>query len=175
VTRPFDTVLIANRGEIAVRIMHTCRQMGIRTIAVYSSVDADALHVQLADEAYCIGPAPAIESYLNGEAILSVARESGTQAIHPGYGFLAENPSFARAVEQAGICWIGPPPDVIALMRDKVAAKELAASASIPVIPGYDGQDQTLGRVMAEAQRIGFPLMIKASAGGGGHRLRPMP
>lgn len=169
---PFRKVLIANRGEIAVRIIQTCREMGILTAAVYSEADADALHVLQADEAYCVGPPPALESYLNIGTVLKAARASGVDAIHPGYGFLAESPAFARAVQDAGVVWIGPPPDVIALMGDKVACKQLAERAGVPVVPGYDGADQSSQRMLAEAERIGYPVMLKAAAGGGGRGMR---
>lgn len=169
---PLAKVLIANRGEIAVRIEQTCRELGIATVAVYSTADAGALHVQRSDEAYCIGPAPALESYLRIAAILDVARRSGADAVHPGYGFLAENAGFARAVLAAGLIWIGPPPDVIALMGDKVAAKDLARKAGVPVVPGYAGEDQSVERLQSEAEGLGYPVMIKAAAGGGGKGMR---
>lgn len=168
----FSSVLIANRGEIAVRIIRTCREMGIRPIAIYSDPDAGALHVQLADAAYRVGPAPALESYLNIDSVLAAARASGAGAVHPGYGFLAENARFARAVQAAGLVWIGPPPEVIALMGDKVAAKELAEDAGVPTVPGYMGEDQSPNRLLREAERIGYPIMIKAAAGGGGKGMR---
>src|SRR5947209_6855763 len=165
-------VLIANRGEIAVRIIHACREMGLRTVAVYSDADVDALHVRLADEAAPIGPAPALESYLNIDALLGAAAATGADAVHPGYGFLAENPSFARAVRGAGLTWVGPSPEVIELMGDKVEAKDTARRAGVPVVPGYYGEDQTASRMLAEAERLGFPVMLKAAAGGGGKGMR---
>lgn len=168
----FSKLLIANRGEIAVRIAETCRQMGIASVAVFSSVDRDALHVLVAGEAYEIGPAPALESYLNIDAVLDAAMRSGSQAIHPGYGFLAENAGFARRVLAAGLIWIGPSPEAIELLGDKVAAKELAQSALVPVLPGYSGEDQSAARMLHEAESIGYPFMIKASAGGGGKGMR---
>src|SRR5947199_1060913 len=168
----FTKILIANRGEIAVRIMATCREMGIRTVAVYSEADRDALHVREADEAYAIGPAPAAESYLRIEAILDAARQSGAEAIHPGYGFLSENAAFVEACEQAGIVFIGPPAASMRLMGSKIAAKELAVSVHAPIIPGYNGESQEDEVLMREAERIGFPLLIKASAGGGGKGMR---
>src|SRR5579884_61618 len=168
----FSKVLVANRGEIAVRIMQTCREMGIGTVAVYSEVDASSLHVQRADEAYCIGPAPALQSYLCIDEILRVAVESGAQAVHPGYGFLAENADFARAVTDAGLAWIGPPARVIALLGDKVASKRLAEETGVPVIPGYYGEEQSAARLQVEAGRIGYPVMLKAAAGGGGKGMR---
>ncbi len=168
----FTKILIANRGEIAVRIMATCREMGIRTVAVYSEADRQALHVRQADEAYAIGPAPAAQSYLRMETILAVALQSGAQAIHPGYGFLAENAAFAEACTAAGIVFIGPPPAAMRLMGSKIAAKRLALAVDAPVIPGYNGESQDEDVLIREAQRIGFPLLIKASAGGGGKGLR---
>lgn len=168
----FDKVLIANRGEIAVRIMATCREMGIRTVAVYSEADSNALHVREADEAYCIGPAPAIQSYLRIDTIIDVARKSGAQAIHPGYGFLSENSAFVEACEQAGIIFIGPPAEAMRLMGSKIAAKQLAQSVNAPTIPGYNGASQDEAVLKQEAERVGFPLLIKASAGGGGKGMR---
>ncbi|MDQ2744352.1 MAG: acetyl-CoA carboxylase biotin carboxylase subunit [Chloroflexota bacterium] len=168
----FSKILIANRGEIAVRIIQTCHEMGIKAVAVYSDADADALHVRRADEAYCIGPAPATQSYLDIDHILTAARESGSQAIHPGYGFLAENPAFARAVVEAGLTWIGPSGEVIALLGDKVAAKELAHQAGVPIIPGYYGREQSIRQMTAAADEIGYPIMLKAAAGGGGKGMR---
>lgn len=168
----FHKVLIANRGEIAVRIMATCREMGIRTVAVYSEADSTALHVREADEAYCIGPAPATQSYLRIDAIIAVARQSGAEAIHPGYGFLSENTAFVAACEQAGIIFIGPPASAMQLMGSKIAAKKLAQSVNAPIIPGYNGESQDEAILLQEAERIGFPLLIKASAGGGGKGMR---
>jgi 3-methylcrotonyl-CoA carboxylase alpha subunit len=168
----FKKVLIANRGEIAVRIMATCREMGIRSVAVYSEVDRGARHVREADEAYLIGPAPAAQSYLNIAAILAVARRSGAEAIHPGYGFLSENADFANACEQAGIIFIGPPAAVMRLMGSKIAAKHLTQAVGAPTVPGYNGDSQDDEILLREAARIGFPLLIKASAGGGGKGMR---
>ncbi|MGZ3612148.1 MAG: acetyl-CoA carboxylase biotin carboxylase subunit, partial [Ktedonobacteraceae bacterium] len=168
----FRKILIANRGEIAVRIMATCREMDIRTVAVYSEADRNARHVREADEAYAIGPAPATESYLCIEAILDATRRSGAQAIHPGYGFLSENAAFVEACELAGIVFIGPPAVAMRLMGSKIAAKELAVSVHAPIIPGYNGESQEDEVLMHEAERIGFPLLIKASAGGGGKGMR---
>jgi 3-methylcrotonyl-CoA carboxylase alpha subunit len=168
----FTKILIANRGEIAVRIMATCREMGIRTVAVYSEADRNALHVREADEAYCIGPAAATQSYLRIEAIIEAARKSGAQAIHPGYGFLSENAAFVEACEQAGIVFIGPPAQAMRLMGSKIAAKEVAISVNAPVIPGYNGEQQDDETLMSEAERTGYPLLIKASAGGGGKGMR---
>jgi 3-methylcrotonyl-CoA carboxylase alpha subunit len=168
----FKSVLIANRGEIAVRIMAACQEMEIRTIAVYSEADAGALHVRLADQAYLIGPAPAQESYLNSTAILEAARRSGAEAIHPGYGFLAENAEFAASCADAGIVFIGPPAEAIRLMGSKTAAKRAVQEAGVPVVPGYDGVQRDLRTMQREAARIGYPVMIKASAGGGGKGMR---
>ncbi|HZX89575.1 MAG TPA: biotin carboxylase N-terminal domain-containing protein, partial [Rudaea sp.] len=168
----FSRVLIANRGEIACRIIRTCRRLGIQTIAVYSEADATAQHVRLADVAYPIGgPRPA-DSYLRGDAILEVARLAGAQAIHPGYGFLSENADFAESVERAGIAFIGPSADSMRKMGSKAGAKDLMASHGVPVVPGYTGEDQDPALLAREAQRIGFPLMIKAAHGGGGKGMR---
>jgi len=168
----FKKILIANRGEIAVRIMMTCREMGIRTVALYSDVDQHARHVYEADEAYAIGPAPAPQSYLRGTAIIDIAKKCGAEAIHPGYGFLSENATFVEECEQAGIVFIGPPASAIHLMGSKIAAKQLAREVGAPIVPGYNGESQDDAVLMREAQAIGFPLLIKASAGGGGKGMR---
>ncbi|GAA4868205.1 acetyl/propionyl/methylcrotonyl-CoA carboxylase subunit alpha [Luteimonas vadosa] len=168
----FHTLLIANRGEIACRIMRTARRMGIRTVAVFSEADADARHVRLADEAHPIGGPQPQESYLRGEAILEVAKRSGAQAIHPGYGFLSENADFAEAVEAAGLVFVGPKAASMRRMGSKAGAKELMDAAGVPVVPGYTGVDQTPQTLAREAARIGFPLMIKAAHGGGGKGMR---
>jgi len=168
----FDKVLIANRGEIACRVIRTCRRLGIRTVAVYSDADADAQHVRLADEAFHIGGSRPQESYLRGEAILEVAKRSGAQAIHPGYGFLSENADFADAVEAAGLAFIGPRAASMRRMGSKAGAKELMHAAGVPVVPGYTGVDQSPDVLAREAARIGFPLMIKAAHGGGGKGMR---
>jgi 3-methylcrotonyl-CoA carboxylase alpha subunit len=168
----FDRILVANRGEIACRIMRTCRRLGVRTVAVYSEADATAQHVRQADAAYPIGgPRPA-DSYLRGDAIIEVARRAGAQAIHPGYGFLSENADFAEAVENAGLVFIGPFADSMRRMGSKAGAKELMASHGVPVVPGYTGEDQDPAVLAREAQQIGFPLMIKAAHGGGGKGMR---
>lgn len=167
-----QSLLIANRGEIACRVINTARTMGIRTIAVYSEADAGALHVQMADEAHAIGPAPARDSYLRGDVILEVARRSGANAIHPGYGFLSENSGFASACAQAGIIFVGPPADAIEAMGSKDAAKQLMEKAGVPVVPGYHGEDQSPERLQQEADRIGYPVLIKAVAGGGGKGMK---
>ncbi|MEO8361628.1 MAG: biotin carboxylase N-terminal domain-containing protein, partial [Vicinamibacteria bacterium] len=166
--RPIKSVLIANRGEIAVRIIKTCRAMGIETIAVYSEADASALHVREADRSVLIGKAPSSESYLRIDRILDAARQTGAQAIHPGYGFLSQNGDFADACEAAGVVFIGPKGDVHRLMGDKKAARQQVQRFNVPVVPGYDGDDQQDARLSVEASRIGFPLMIKPSRGGGG-------
>jgi 3-methylcrotonyl-CoA carboxylase alpha subunit len=155
-----------------VRIARTCHALGVRVVAVYSEADRTALHVRAADEAYCIGPAPARESYLNIDAILAVAKESGAEAIHPGYGFLSENAEFSERVTAGGIVFIGPPAEAIRAMGDKAEAKRLMEAAGVPVVPGYQGEDQSDARLTAEAERIGLPLLIKAAAGGGGRGMR---
>jgi 3-methylcrotonyl-CoA carboxylase alpha subunit len=168
----FERVLIANRGEIACRVIRTCRRLGIHTIAVYSEADKDAQHVRLADEAWPIGgPRPA-DSYLRGEAILEAARKSGAQAIHPGYGFLSENTGFARACTEAGITFIGPRPESIDAMGSKAAAKALMEKHQVPLVPGYHGDNQDSAHLEEQARKTGFPLMIKAAAGGGGKGMR---
>lgn len=165
-------VLIANRGEITCRIIGTCNRLGIATVAVYSDADRDALHVALAGEAVHIGPSPASESYLRGDRIIEAARETGADAIHPGYGFLSENPDFAYMVAEAGLRFIGPSPDAIRAMGLKDAAKALMEKAGVPVVPGYHGAEQDAGFLGREAERIGFPVLIKARAGGGGKGMR---
>ncbi|MEX2533273.1 MAG: biotin carboxylase N-terminal domain-containing protein [Nitriliruptoraceae bacterium] len=171
---PFESVLIANRGEIARRVIRTCRTLGIRTIAVYSDADANAPHVHAADEAVRLGPSPVTDSYLNMQAVLDAARQTDAAAIHPGYGFLSENALFAKAVGAAGITWIGPPPDAIRLMGDKATAKALMAQVGIPVVPGFDTtamHDSTIAHAIAE---LGYPVLLKAAAGGGGKGMRPV-
>ncbi|HUO04911.1 MAG TPA: acetyl-CoA carboxylase biotin carboxylase subunit [Candidatus Binataceae bacterium] len=168
----FKRILIANRGEIAVRVIRACRDLGIESVAVYSDADRAALHVLKADRAYPVGPAPAAQSYLNVEKILEAAAATGADAIHPGYGFFSENAAFARAVEKAGLTWIGPPPDAIHRMGDKVEARKLMAAAGVPVVPGSPGTLETEDEVRAIAAKIGFPIMVKAAAGGGGKGLR---
>jgi acetyl/propionyl-CoA carboxylase alpha subunit len=171
-TPPFASVLVANRGEIACRIFRTARAMGMRTVAVYSEADATARHVREADAAVAIGAAPSAESYLRGDRIIAAAKETGAAAIHPGYGFLSENPEFAEAVIAAGLIWIGPTPDAIRVMGLKDEAKRIAIAAGVPVLPGYQGEDQSEKRLLDEARAIGFPVLIKAVAGGGGRGIR---
>ncbi|MCZ6617898.1 MAG: ATP-grasp domain-containing protein [Gammaproteobacteria bacterium] len=168
----FSSLLIANRGEIACRVMRTARRMGMRIIAVYSEADTHAQHVKLADEAHLLGPAPAVQSYLDIEAVVAVAKATGAQAIHPGYGFLSENAAFAEACASAGVTFVGPSAESIRAMGSKIEAKRLIAAAGTPVVPGYHGDDQSDVRLLAEAREIGFPVLIKASAGGGGKGMR---
>jgi len=167
----FCKLLVANRGEIAVRVVRTCRELGIPTVAVYSDADRDSLHVRYADEAYRLGPALSVESYLNMDAILEVARESGADAVHPGYGFLAENAEFARRCQKARLTFVGPSPDAVALMGDKAAARRVAQKAGVPLVPGTEALPDD-GQAVREAKRIGFPLLVKAVAGGGGKGMR---
>lgn len=167
-------VLIANRGEIALRIIRACRDMGIRTVAVYSTVDKNAMHVQLADESVCIGPGPSKDSYLNESAILTAALLTNADAIHPGYGFLSERADFAQKVEQHGLIWIGPSAAMIEKMGDKVNAKRTAIECGLPVVPGSDGAVKSLEDALSWAEKIGYPVMLKAAAGGGGRGIRPV-
>jgi 3-methylcrotonyl-CoA carboxylase alpha subunit len=171
----FRKILIANRGEIACRVIAAARDMGVRTVAVYSDADRDARHVALADEARRIGPAAARDSYLKAEAILAAARETGAEAIHPGYGFLSENADFAAACAAQGIVFVGPPPEAIRAMGDKSAAKRLMEKAGVPLLPGYHGEKQDPAFLKKEADRIGYPVLVKASAGGGGKGMRIVP
>ena len=168
----FKKVLVANRGEIAVRIIKACQELGIKTVAIYSDVDKKAPNVQLADESVCLGDPTPIESYLNIPKIIKIAKETGAEAIHPGYGFLAENPDFAHSCNDIGIKFIGPSPKVISLMGDKIAAKKTMEKAKVPVIPGYHGVKQDDKSLIAEGKKIGFPLLVKAAAGGGGKGMR---
>jgi 3-methylcrotonyl-CoA carboxylase alpha subunit len=168
----FDKLLIANRGEIACRVARTARRLGLRTVAVYSDADADALHVAACDEAYRIGPPAPRESYLDGARILAVAKATGAQAIHPGYGFLSENEAFAVACANAGVVFVGPPPAAIAAMGSKSAAKTIMGAAGVPLVPGYHGDDQDPARLAREAAAIGYPVLIKATAGGGGKGMK---
>jgi acetyl-CoA carboxylase biotin carboxylase subunit len=168
----FSKLLIANRGEIALRVIRACRELGVRTVAVYSDADALAPHVRSADEAVRIGPAPASESYLRGDAIVDAALTTGAEAIHPGYGFLSERASFARLVQDRGLTWIGPPPEAIAAMGDKTTARRLARRAGVPVVPGTTEGLRDASEARAAAERFGYPVILKASAGGGGKGMR---
>src|SRR3989441_7203218 len=168
----FEKVLIANRGEIALRVIRACKELGIRTLVVYSDADVDSLHVQLADESICIGAAPSLESYLKIDRIMSAAEIGDVDAIHPGYGFLAENPHFAEVCESCNIKFIGPPSRAMQAMGDKNAARACARKAGVPVTPGSDGIVETEDEAMKIAKKIGYPVMIKAAAGGGGRGLR---
>jgi 3-methylcrotonyl-CoA carboxylase alpha subunit len=170
----FTKILVANRGEIAVRVIAACQALGIAAVAVYSEADRRALHAQVADEAYLIGPAPAAESYLHIPAIIEAARRAGAEAIHPGYGFLSENAEFSEACAAAGIVFIGPSPEAIRLLGSKTAAKEIAQQAGVPTVPGYAGDDQSAERFLQEARRIGFPVMLKPTDGGGGKGMRAL-
>ena len=168
----FRRVLIANRGEIAIRIARACREGGMESVAVYSDADRDAPHVRVADRAVHIGPSPSAQSYLSIPAVIDAARSTSCQAVHPGYGFLSENAAFARACEQAGLVFVGPPPAVIDRMGSKIAARELMAGAGVPVVPGIPAPDQSDAGILAAARRLGFPVLVKASAGGGGRGMR---
>lgn len=172
ITPPFKKILIANRGEIAIRITRACRELGIASVAVFSDADRDSLHVFLADEAYHIGPSPSKESYLNYRKIIEVAKQAGADAIHPGYGFLSENSVFVRACAEAGITFIGPTPENMEAMGDKLSAKALMRKAQVPLVPGSDGGVETLEAAQAVVEKVGLPVMIKASAGGGGKGMR---
>ena len=165
-------VLVANRGEIAIRVMRTCRELGIQTVAVYSDADRSALHVRQADQAYCVGPAPSRESYLVGEKILEAAKKSGADAIHPGYGFLSENAGFVRACEKAGVLFIGPPASAMDAMGEKTRARAHMTKAGVPVVPGANAPFATFEEAKAFAKDIGFPIMLKAAGGGGGKGMR---
>jgi acetyl-CoA carboxylase biotin carboxylase subunit len=168
----FEKVLIANRGEIALRVHRACREMGIRTVAVHSTADVDAMHVRLADEAVCIGPPPSKGSYLNIPSIISAATIAGADAIHPGIGFLSENARFAAMVEEHGIAFIGPSPEHLSLMGDKVRAKEAAVELGLPIVPGSAGALADDVEAMEVAERIGYPVLVKAAAGGGGKGMK---
>jgi acetyl-CoA/propionyl-CoA carboxylase biotin carboxyl carrier protein len=172
VTAVFDTVLIANRGEIAVRIIRTLRRMGIRSVAVYSDADAGARHVREADAAVRIGPAPARESYLSVERVLYAAVATGAQAVHPGYGFLSENTAFAQACADAGVVFVGPPPYAVEVMGDKIRAKQTVSRAGVPVVPGRGEPGMTDADLVDAAAEVGFPVLVKPSAGGGGKGMR---
>ena len=168
----FDKILIANRGEIALRVIRACREMGIKSVAVHSTADTDAMHVRLADESVCIGPPSSIDSYLKKSAIISACEVTGAQAVHPGYGFLSENAGFAQALEDHGITFIGPSAEHIRIMGDKIKAKETAMSFGIPCVPGSDGRVPDVETAMRFGEEIGYPVLIKASAGGGGRGMK---
>ena len=168
----FRKVLIANRGEIAVRIIRACRELGIAAVAVYSEADAESLHVRLADEAVCIGPAASSQSYLNIEAVVSAALSTKAEAVHPGYGFLAENAAFARAVATAGLTFIGPPAEAMEIMGSKTSARRAAVEAGVPIVPGTVEALQSFAEAKKTAEEFGYPVMLKAAAGGGGKGMR---
>jgi len=168
----FRRVLVANRGEIAVRLVRACREAGVQSVAIYSAADVGAPHTRLADDAYEVGAAPASESYLSIERILDVARRAGADTVHPGYGFLSENADFAEACLASGLVWIGPPPAAMRLVGDKSAARGIAAASGVPVVPGYDGADQDAATFARHAETVGYPLLVKAAAGGGGRGMR---
>jgi geranyl-CoA carboxylase alpha subunit len=169
---PFFKILIANRGEIALRVMRTARRLGYGVVAVYSDADRDALHVREADQAVRIGEALPAQSYLRIDAIIAAAKASGAGAVHPGYGFLAENEDFAQSCRDAGLVFIGPSPEAIRAMGNKAGAKDIMQKAGVPIVPGYQGAEQGDAVMLAEAKKIGFPVMIKAVAGGGGRGMR---
>jgi acetyl-CoA carboxylase biotin carboxylase subunit len=168
----FEKILIANRGEIAIRVIRACKELGVGTVAVYSEADADSLHVAYADEAVCIGPPPATASYLQMPALITAAQQRGAEAIHPGYGFLAENAVFSRLCRDEGIKFIGPQPESIELMGDKAAARATMTAAGVPVTPGSAGVVEDAAAAAEIARRVGLPVMIKAAAGGGGKGIR---
>ncbi|MDQ4081972.1 MAG: ATP-grasp domain-containing protein, partial [Actinomycetota bacterium] len=169
---PFSKVLVANRGEIAIRVFRTLRELGISPVAVFSEADRGSLHARLADDAYVIGPPAPSESYLNAERIIDAARKAGAEAIHPGYGFLAENAAFARVCEEAGIVWIGPPPEAIELMGSKIEARRVMAAAGVPVVPGTTDPVESAEELARLGEEYGWPLAVKAAAGGGGKGLK---
>lgn len=168
----FRKILIANRGEIACRVIETAHKLGIRCVAVYSEADANARHVHMADEAFLLGPAPSKESYLRADKILEIAKLSGAEAVHPGYGFLSENEGFAEACAKAGVVFIGPPVSAIAAMGSKSAAKEIMTKAGVPLVPGYHGDNQDPAFLQQQADLVGYPLLLKAAYGGGGKGMR---
>lgn len=168
----FKKILVANRGEIAVRVIRACREMGIKAVAVYSDIDREAMHVHLADEAHLIGPAPASQSYLNGDKILEIAKLTGAEAIHPGYGFLSENGDFADKVKEAGLVWIGPPASAIHTMGSKTEARKIMMNAGVPVVPGTEGGVESVEEAIVFASKAGYPVLIKAAMGGGGKGMR---
>ncbi len=168
----FRKVLIANRGEIALRVISACKEMGIRTVAVYSEADRNSLHVRFADEAICIGPPPSKDSYLNVPAVISAAEIAGADAIHPGYGMLSENANFAEVCRASNIKFIGPPPEVTRMMGEKATARQTMKKAKVPILPGSDGVIQDVDAALEWAQSVGYPVMLKAVAGGGGRGMR---
>ncbi|MDR0222984.1 MAG: ATP-grasp domain-containing protein, partial [Oscillospiraceae bacterium] len=168
----FNKILVANRGEIAVRVIRACRETGIKTVAVYSEADRSALHAHLADEAICIGPPASKDSYLNTKALISACEATGAEAVHPGYGFLSENAAFVRLCQRCGIKWIGPSPETMEAMGDKANAKRTVIKAGVPVVPGSDGAVKDIDAAKKTAAEIGYPVMVKASAGGGGRGIR---
>ncbi|MEO1686342.1 MAG: biotin carboxylase N-terminal domain-containing protein, partial [Pseudomonadota bacterium] len=168
----FSKVLIANRGEIALRIHRACKEMGVATVAVHSTADADAMHVRLADESVCIGPPSAALSYLNIPALISACEITGAEAVHPGYGFLSENAGFVQVVEDHGLAFIGPTSEHIRVMGDKIAAKDTMKRLGVPVVPGSDGGVETVEEARAAAEAMGFPVLVKAAAGGGGRGMK---
>jgi len=168
----FHKILIANRGEIAVRIIRACKEMGIATVAVYSEADHDAMHTRLADEAVCVGPPPGSQSYMNIPALVAAAELTDAEAIHPGYGFLAENADFADIVAESGYTWIGPSPDSMRAMGDKIAAKKAMGQAGVPLVPGSDGAVNDVDEAKEFARKAGFPVIVKATAGGGGRGMK---
>ncbi|HEY3390071.1 MAG TPA: biotin carboxylase N-terminal domain-containing protein, partial [Prolixibacteraceae bacterium] len=170
--KPIKKVLVANRGEIAIRVMRSCREMGIETVAVFSDADRTAMHVRYANEAYNIGPAPSSESYLNIDKIIETAKKSGSDAIHPGYGFLSENAAFARRCREEGLRFIGPSPESIEMMGDKISARKKMIAAGVPVVPGTTTKVTSEAEAVKYIREIGLPVMIKASAGGGGKGMR---
>ena len=170
--KPFDKVLIANRGEIAQRVMRTCNAMGIDTVAIYSTADAHAPFVAQADEKVCIGPASSAESYLNSDAVLKAIRDTGAQAVHPGYGFMSENAAFSKEVTDMGVAWLGPSPNAVKDMGDKLTSKQLAEKAGVNIIPGYDGPLRDIEHALEVANMIGYPILLKAASGGGGKGMR---
>lgn len=169
---PFEKVLIANRGEISQRVMRTCHAMGIDTVAIYSTADAQAPFVQEAREAICIGPPSSTESYLNAEKILSAIQQTGAQAVHPGYGFMSENAAFSKAVTDMGVAWLGPSPHAVQDMGDKLTSKQLAETAGVHIIPGYDGPMLNIKHAIEVANDVGYPILLKAASGGGGKGMR---
>src|SRR5436189_2483590 len=168
----FDKILIANRGEIALRVLRACKELGIASVAVHSTADEDAMHVRLADESVCIGPPPARDSYLNIPALLAACEITGADAVHPGYGFLSENARFAEILQEHNIHFIGPKPDHIRLMSDKIGAKRTAKALGIPCVPGSEGDIGSDQDALAHAESIGFPVLVKAAAGGGGRGMQ---